>query len=63
PISKSEILSFYKTVLPQLGWMEKTQGVFQREGEILKLEFPTEIPDKSNQDKTVTVHFALSPYK
>ncbi len=59
-LAREAVLSFYRIVLPQLGWVEKAQGSFQREGEALKLEFPTENTD---QDKMLTVHFALSPYK
>jgi len=59
-VSEKKVLSFYKQVLPELGWIEKSPGVFQREGELLKLEIPK---SKAMEDEIVTVRFALSPYK
>jgi len=56
-VSRQAVLSFYAETLPQLGWQRLAPGRFQREDEILKLEFPG---DASGQ---TTVRFTLSPVK
>ncbi len=38
--SRQAVLDFYAATLPQLGWVETGPGLFVREDEILKLEFP-----------------------
>lgn len=40
PVSEGGVMAFYDRTLPQLGWRRMGIGVFQRESEILKLEFP-----------------------
>ncbi len=40
PVSEGGVLDFYDKTLPQLGWRRLGSGVFQRESEVLKLEFP-----------------------
>ncbi|MDA1090808.1 MAG: hypothetical protein O3A85_10925 [Proteobacteria bacterium] len=40
PVSEGEVMAFYDKTLPQLGWQRIDVGVFRRESEILKLEFP-----------------------
>ncbi|MFD2205082.1 hypothetical protein [Kiloniella antarctica] len=37
-LEQSEIRSFYGRTLPQLGWSVFGEGLFQREGEVLKIE-------------------------
>lgn len=37
-IDQAEIRSFYGRTLPQLGWSVFGEGLFQREGEVLKIE-------------------------
>jgi hypothetical protein len=39
-VSEGGVMAFYEKTLPQLGWRQVDIGVFQRENEILKLEFP-----------------------
>ena len=52
--SRSQVLEFYAATLPQLGWRRAGEAAFSREGEILKLEFPSGGPG-------LTVLFSLSP--
>ena len=40
PVSEGGVMAFYEKTLPQLGWRRLVSGVFQRENEVLKLEFP-----------------------
>ena len=40
PVSEGGVMAFYEKTLPQLGWRRLDIGVFQRENEVLKLEFP-----------------------
>ena len=40
PVSEGGVMAFYEKTLPQLGWRRLVIGVFQRENEVLKLEFP-----------------------
>jgi len=56
PVTKAQVLGFYASTLPQLGWRQDAETVFRREGERLKLEFPA-----SEEAGPVTVLFALSP--
>lgn len=44
-LSRADVLTFYKETLPQLGWTRVAEGEFQREGEMLKLEFKNALPD------------------
>ncbi|MCH7864005.1 MAG: hypothetical protein IIC56_02165 [Proteobacteria bacterium] len=39
-VSEGAVIAFYAETLPQLGWRPDGPGVFRREGEILKVEFP-----------------------
>ncbi len=58
-VSEGAVTSFYDETLPQLGWRPDGPGVFRREREILKLEFPggpTAAPP-------LTVGFRLIPAK
>jgi hypothetical protein len=40
PVSEAAVRAFYDETLPQLGWRPLGQGAFQRENEILMVEFP-----------------------
>ena len=40
PVSEGGVMAFYNNSLPQLGWRRLDIGVYRREKEILKLEFP-----------------------
>jgi len=55
-VSRQRVTQFYSETLPQLGWLETTPGHFVREGEALKIEFPT-----SPAEVTINVLFLLSP--
>ncbi len=55
-VTRSQVLEFYATTLPQLGWRRHSEGTFQREDEILKLEFSA-----AAAKSVLTVRFALSP--
>ena len=37
-LAKAKVHAFYKATLPQLGWAVRADGVYQREGETLKIE-------------------------
>ncbi len=60
-VSRSRVLDFYSSTLPQLGWTRTGKAVFSREGEVLKLEFPK--AGKNGGEKDLTVRFLLSPAK
>jgi len=55
-VSRQQVTQFYSETLPQLGWLETTPGHFVRDGEALKIEFPT-LP----AGITINVLFLLSP--
>lgn len=40
PVSEGGVMDFYDKTLPQLGWRRLAAGIFQRESEVLRLEFP-----------------------
>lgn len=40
-VNPDRVLEFYREVLPQLGWRLLSGRAFQREGERLRIEFPT----------------------
>ncbi|HSV29566.1 MAG TPA: hypothetical protein VLL76_08400 [Candidatus Omnitrophota bacterium] len=50
----ADILKFYSTTLPQLGWTRESDTLYRREAEVLKL-------DTKAQGKGVVVHFTISP--
>lgn len=56
-IGERQVLDFYATALPQLGWRQDGAGVFVREREILKVEFPGPM----TPGQPLTVRFALAP--
>src|SRR3954464_12859540 len=43
-VSREAVLSFYGRTLPQLGWRASAPDLFRREGETLRLEFPSSNP-------------------
>ena len=55
-VTRRQVLEFYASTLPQLGWRRRGETTFQRENEILKLEFST-----TAANPALTVRFALSP--
>lgn len=56
-VSEGGVLAFYEETLPQLGWRPLGGGVYQREREILKVEFP----GGPGAAPPLTVGFSLSP--
>jgi len=54
-VSREDVLDFYDETLLQLGWTPDGNGVFRREGEVLRVEFPG-----AEGERTI-VRFALSP--
>jgi hypothetical protein len=59
--TRDAIRSFYGTALPQLGWRAASPDLFRREGESLRLEFPTTGPRGAAAAGRVLVRFYLSP--
>jgi hypothetical protein len=53
-VSRSAVQSFYGATLPQLGWKSAGANAWQREGELLRLDF-------HGRDGDLTVGFSLSP--
>ena len=53
-VGRAEVLAFYDSALPQLGWTGTGHGAFQREGERLAIRF-------LGPDGDLVVHFTLSP--
>lgn len=54
-VSRDRVRAFYAGTLPQLGWTAAGNGVWQREGEILRI-------DLAGRDGDLTVGFTLSPH-
>ena len=54
PVTAARVLDFYRTTLPQLGWVPESDTRFRRETEILRLE-PVE------DGRTLVLRFTLSP--
>lgn len=50
----ADILKFYATTLPQLGWTRESDTLYRREAEALRLEAVSD-------QRGTTVHFAISP--
>ncbi len=55
PVSMKEIIKFYQNTLPQLGWVVKSDQIFLRENEQLKLSF-------SSENNLTILQFELSPH-
>lgn len=58
---RQAVLSFYGTTLPQLGWTALETGLFRREGEALRVEFPAAGPGGRQTAGRLYVRFYLSP--
>lgn len=56
-VNQGAVRAFYGETLPQLGWRPLGGGVYQREREILKVEFP----GGPGAPPPLTVGFSLSP--
>ena len=56
-VSEGAVRDFYGETLPQLGWRPLGGGVYQRESEILKVEFP----GGPGAAPPLTVGFSLAP--
>ena len=56
-VSEGAVRAFYDETLPQLGWRPLGAGAFQRENEILRVEFP----GGSGAAPPLTVGFRLMP--
>ncbi len=64
-VSPAEVTTFYERTLPQLGWQNEGGGVFRREGERLRLEFPQRPPSglaSAVGGRQLVVRFFLSPF-
>lgn len=55
-VKSADVLKFYAETLPQLGWSSVSKGEFQREGEMLTLEFKDAPPN-------LEVRFFVEPVK
>ena len=53
-VSRAAVLTFYKETLPQLGWNSRGEAAFDREGEVLTLDF-------TDQQNALVVRFTLKP--
>ncbi|HTH98164.1 MAG TPA: hypothetical protein VL574_12170 [Stellaceae bacterium] len=53
-VKREQVLSFYRSSLPELGWHQKGEHDFDRSGERLSLDF-------KGHDGALTVGFTLSP--
>lgn len=56
PVAREAVRSFYARTLPQLGWSQRDGGLYVRDGETLRLEFPG-----ARSGRRTTVRFFLSP--
>ena len=53
-VKPADILKFYATTLPQLGWTRESDTLYRREAEVLRL-------DPVTKGKGVTLRYAVSP--
>lgn len=53
-VKAGDILKFYATTLPQLGWTRETDTLYRREAEVLTL-------DTEPEGRALVVHFTISP--
>jgi hypothetical protein len=53
-LARAKVKEFYNTTLPQLGWRAAGSDAWQRDGEVLRIEF-------RGRDGALTVGFTLSP--
>jgi hypothetical protein len=57
-VARGDVLEFYARTLPELGWRPVTDGVWSREGERLRIEFPAQRGATPGQ---TLVRFYLAP--
>lgn len=57
-VRRADVLSFYATSMPQLGWERLSGDRFRREGEELRLEFVDRPPQPAG---LTTVRFVITP--
>ena len=62
-VTREAVLAFYASTLPQLGWTAATPDLFRRDGETLRLEFPSAAPRAAaaTAPGTLLIRFYLSP--
>lgn len=60
-VDRDAVFRFYSETLPQLGWVELGPGLFSRDGELLKLEFPPIYTGSAVGGAQTGVLFLLSP--
>jgi len=53
-VKTAEVLHFYASTLPQLGWTRETDKLYRREAEVLRLE-------TANDHGGLSIRFAISP--
>ncbi len=53
-LARPAVRDFYRKTLPQLGWSAGAGDAFQREGEVLRIDF-------SGPDGELTVRFTVAP--
>ena len=53
-LARAKVEEFYGVTLPQLGWRAAGPDAWQREGEVLRIDF-------AGRDGNLTVGFTLSP--
>lgn len=58
PTTPAQVITFYAETLPQLGWTRTAEAAFQREGEVLYIEFPR---PQSGGASGLVVRFEVSP--
>jgi hypothetical protein len=54
-VKRADVLAFYASSLPALGWKADSKQRFEREGELLSLDF-------SGPDGNLVVGFTLAPH-
>ncbi len=60
-VTREAVLSFYSATLPQLGWTAAAPGLFRRDGEVLRLEFPAAHAQVPRAAGALLIRFYLSP--
>lgn len=62
-VTRAAVLKFYGSTLPQLGWNSPAPGVFRRDSETLRLEFPSATPHGAAPAAAgaILIRFYLSP--
>ena len=57
-VERKAVLGFYAQTMPQLGWTRVSDTRFERDGEVLRLEFPGAA---AKQAGVTTIRFVLKP--